>query len=35
MNQYDMSLDITTKNSISVIIERIRFDSKKLEYGPT
>ena len=31
MNQYDMSLDLTTKNSLSVIIERIRFDSKILE----
>ncbi|WWW11930.1 glycoside hydrolase family 99-like domain-containing protein [Arcobacter cryaerophilus gv. pseudocryaerophilus] len=35
MNQYDMSLDLTTKNSLSVIIERIRFDSKILEFGPS
>ena len=35
MSQYDMSLDLTTKNSLSVIIERIRFDSKILEFGPS
>jgi 2-polyprenyl-3-methyl-5-hydroxy-6-metoxy-1,4-benzoquinol methylase len=35
MSQYNMSLDLTTKNSLSVIIERIRFDSKILEFGPS
>lgn len=35
MSKYDIDLDLTTKNSLSVIIDRIDRNSKILEFGPS
>ena len=35
MSKYDIDLDLTTKNSLSVIVSRIKQNSNILEFGPS
>ncbi len=35
MSKYNIDLDLSTKNSLSVIVERIKPNSKILEFGPS
>lgn len=35
MSKYDIDLDLSTKNSLSAIIDRVKIGSKVLEFGPS